>query len=154
MAIECERKFLVEPGEWESAPAVSIRQGYLSRDPERTVRVRLADTRATLTIKGLGEGIARAEYEYDIPPEDAAALLAVCLPEVVEKRRHTLRVGAHRWEVDVFGGANAGLILAEIELSDERETFLRPPWLGREVTGDPRYYNASLSRTPFSQWSV
>ncbi len=154
MGIECERKFLANRGVWEQAPCVSIRQGYLSRDPERTVRIRLAGPRAQLTIKGLGAGIARAEYEYDIPAEDAPPLLEICLPAVIEKRRHTLRIDAHRWEVDVFGGPNEGLILAEIELSDERERFSRPSWLGREVTGDSRYYNASLSQTPFCQWSL
>lgn len=155
MAVEIERKFLVSSDAWrDGPPGVRICQGYLSRDKERTVRVRLAGDKAFLTIKGESAGISRKEFEYPIPSEDAEALLDLCLPQLVDKIRHERQHGGHVWEVDEFLGANAGLIVAEIELSDADETFERPDWLGREVSDDPRYYNANLAERPWSEWET
>jgi adenylate cyclase len=155
MKQEIERKFLVCGDGWRAAAvsAVRMRQGYLSLDPARTVRVRLAGDRAWVTIKGLGNGAARAEYEYSIPPEDAAVLLErLCHPLQVEKTRHRIPHGGLMFEVDVFHGANEGLVLAEVELPAADTVVERPSWLGEEVTGDPRYFNAYLARNPFSTW--
>jgi len=127
-------------------------QGYLSSDPDRCVRVRLAGELAWLTVKGCTQGITRAEFEYPIPPEEARLLLEMCLPSVIDKTRHRIAFGEHIWEVDVFHGANDGLVIAEVELADEHETIEPPPWLGEEVSADARYYNASLARLPFEIW--
>ena len=155
MADEIERKFLVSSDAWrDGPPGVRICQGYLSRDKERTVRVRLAGDKAFLTIKGETSGISRKEFEYPIPPEDAQTLLDLCLPQLVDKIRHERQHGGHVWEVDEFLGANAGLVVAEIELSDANEAFERPAWLGREVSDDPRYYNANLAERPWSEWET
>jgi adenylate cyclase len=155
MPIEIERKFLVEGDAWRNAVESSSRisQGYLVADPRITVRVRLRDDLAYLTIKGATQGMGRSEFEYQIPPADAQAMLqdlAVLAP--VEKVRHLIRVGNHLWELDVFEGANAGLVMAEVELAAEDEPFVRPEWAGEEVTGDPRYFNAYLARQPFTLW--
>jgi adenylate cyclase len=147
MGIEIERKFLVKGEGWCNAPATDICQGYLNRDKHRTVRVRIEGDRACLTVKGISTGATRAEYEYPIPVADARELLALCEPPLVEKRRHVVEYRGSRWEVDEFLGANAGLVLAEIELSDPDQPFARPDWLGEEVTDDPRYFNSSLSST-------
>lgn len=162
MGVEIERKFLVCAQSWREAieQEQSIRQGYLaSPDPGQgaraTVRVRRLGEQAVLTIKGPGQGTgrARAEFEYPIPAADADALLAeLALPGMIEKVRYRVRHGAHCWEIDVFSGENAGLVLAEIELEHEDEDFERPDWLGAEVTQDGRYYNASLAHHPFKQW--
>lgn len=154
MATEIERKFLVSGNEWKAqAQGLRLRQGYLSVDPARTVRVRAAGDQGWLTIKGITKGVSRAEYEYPIPGEDAHALLeTLCLEPVIDKTRYTLCHAGWRWEVDEFHGANAGLVIAEIELADEDEQFEHPPWLGREVSADPRYYNANLLRHPFKDW--
>lgn len=153
MATEIERKFLVNSDAWrDGQPGVLLQQGYLSRDPDRTVRVRVAGDAAFLTIKGRSEGISRVEFEYPVPVEDARALLALCLPPLIEKRRHEVRHGGHVWEIDEFLGANAGLIVAELELPAEDTAFEHPSWLGREVSDDPRYYNSNLSQVPFSAW--
>jgi adenylate cyclase len=153
MPIEIERKFLVNNDEWRSR-AVGTRycQGYLSRDPARTVRVRIAGDRAYLTIKGPSEGIRRAEFEYAIPVEDAEALLQLCDRAPLEKIRYRLSIAPFVWEIDEFLGVNQGLIIAEIELQHADQEFPRPAWLGMEVSGDPRYYNASLVAHPYSQW--
>lgn len=154
MAVEIERKFLVDPARWTAQGAgVPYRQGYLSTVRERVVRVRIAGNTAFITIKGLTENISRLEFEYPIPLADAAALLdRLCQRPLVEKTRYQQRVGDHDWSVDVFHGDNDGLILAEIELSSETETFQRPSWIGQEVSEDPRYYNANLSTHPFRAW--
>ena len=153
MAHEIERKFLVRDDGWrDGAAGRRIRQGYLSLDPERTVRVRLGPDRAWLSVKGRTHRLRRLEFEYPIPLDDAAALLALCEGAVVDKTRHEVRHGEHTWEVDEFHGANAGLVVAEIELAHEDEPFLRPPWLGNEVSGDARYYNARLAQHPFTGW--
>lgn len=154
MGVEIERKFLVASDAWRRDVTGShvLRQGYLSRHDCPTVRVRTDGEHAWLTLKTRGQGITRGEFEYAIPADDAEKLLAACGGRVIEKMRHIVPHGSHRWEVDVFGGDNAGLVLAEIELSCEQEKFERPPWIGEEVTGDPRYYNSYLAAKPFARW--
>ncbi len=153
MAIEIERKFLVRPGPWRDAPAVAIRQGYLCLHPERTVRVRTHDQSGYLTVKGLTRGATRLEFEYAIDKQDAERMLdELCEKPLIEKRRYRLKLGKHVWEVDEFFGDNAGLLLAEVELADPREPLELPPWVVREVTDDPRFYNANLVKAPFRDW--
>lgn len=151
MGVEIERKFLVA-GEFPRLESSKMIQGYLSGDSDCTVRVRLEDERAVLAIKGKAVGIRRAEFEYDIPMEEARELLALCGGNVVEKTRYYCPCESHVWEVDVFAGLNEGLVTAEIELSEEDEVFARPDWLGVEVSDDPRYRNSQLSISPYSQW--
>jgi adenylate cyclase len=156
MATEIERKFLVTGDGWkESADAgTRMRQGYLCIDDERAVRVRLAGDSAKLTIKSAGEGITRSEYEYEIPERDAREMLdSLCVGTPITKTRYRVRDGGHDWEVDVFDGANAGLVLAEVELDREDESVDVPGWVGREVSDDERYYNAYLARHPFDSWT-
>lgn len=153
MGREIERKFLVTGDGWRRSAGVEFRQGYLSTVKERSVRVRLAGGRGTLTIKGASEGAARAEYEYEIPPGDAAELLdRLCERPLIEKRRTTLDHAGLTWEVDEFLGENEGLIVAEIELRSEDQEFDRPGWVGAEVTEDARYFNANLVRHPYREW--
>jgi adenylate cyclase len=154
MGREIEHKFLVDTSLWRpEGPGVAFRQGYLSADKERVVRVRTAGPKAYLTIKGPGH-ISRAEFEYEIPVADANFMLdRLCLPGVIDKTRYRQKVGAHTWEIDVFHGQNDGLVVAEVELEREDEAFARPAWASREVSGDPRYFNAALSQTPFKTWS-
>lgn len=155
---EIERKFLIHRSQWTpTAPPQKLQQGYLSSSPECTVRVRIADSDATLTIKGRTVGHTRTEYEYPIPLADALELLPLCQHAVVEKRRHKMPHEGFVWEVDVFEGANAGLIVAEIEAdSDEelaRAVAAKPHWVGDDVTENEKLYNALLARHPFSSWS-
>ena len=156
MGIEIERKFLIREGsgnQWRGeVTGMPYVQGYLSRERGRTVRVRIAGTKAYITIKGEVRGISRAEFEYAVPVEDARAMLPLCDGPLVQKTRHLIPHEGHVWEVDVFHGENEGLTVAEIELKDERQEIPLPGWVGREVTGDPRYYNSSLSRHPYKQW--
>ena len=160
MAIEIERKFLVVNDTWRAAAdaGMRLRQGYLSRvtgaDAVRSsVRVRTDGERAFLNIKSATLGIRRQEYEYPIPLADAEAMLAeLCVGAVVEKTRYHVASGAHVWEIDVFAGDNTGLVVAEIELDDESESFQRPGWLGEEVSDDPRYYNVCLADRPYCRW--
>lgn len=153
MATEIERKFIVTDGQWRrDAATTEIRQGYLVREPQRTVRIRTAGDKAWLNIKGATKGISRLEFEYEISPADAAELLSLSVDPPIEKTRHRIDYKGHRWEIDEFHGANAGLLMAEIELRSEHAEFPLPPWVGKEVSDDPRYYNASLSKTPFSTW--
>ncbi len=154
MAIEIERKFLVNGQSWRhDATGTSYRQGYLTIDPERTVRVRIAGEKAFLTIKGKTEGMSRSEFEYQIPLKDATELLDnLCLRPLIEKVRYRINFGGRVWEVDEFEGDNYGLLLAEVELESSDEQVELPPWAGKEVTHDPRYYNASLSQSPFQSW--
>jgi adenylate cyclase len=154
MGIEIERKFLVTGEGWRQPASAQTRfsQGYLSRDPARTVRVRIAGERAFLTIKGATQGATRAEFEYAIPLADAQQLLAMCDGPVVEKIRHLCVHEGMTWEVDEFLGANAGLVVAEIELESEDQVFAHPAWLSEEVTGDARYVNANLAVRPFTSW--
>lgn len=154
MGIEIEHKFLVADDSWRQAATRQTRfsQGYLSRDPARTVRVRIAGDAAFLTIKGETRGASRAEFEYAIPVADAQQLLALSDGPVVEKIRHLCPHEGMTWEVDEFLGANAGLVVAEIELAAEGQAFARPAWLGAEVTGDARFVNANLAVKPFTSW--
>jgi CYTH domain-containing protein len=154
MGHEIERKFLVRGDAWRAAATgTPFRQGFLSTVPERTVRVRVAGSRGLLTIKGITIGARRAEYEYEIPLQDAQQMLdELCERPLIEKVRYLVPVGAHTWEIDVFEADNAGLVVAEIELEHEDEPFETPPWLGDEVTHDPRYFNASLVKAPYRTW--
>lgn len=153
MGREIERKFLVQGRPWEGVPGTPYRQGYLASGYGVTVRVRLAGDRAYLTVKGPTSGFSRDEYEYPIPPGDAASMLeTLCGGRLVEKTRHLLVHAGRTWEVDVFVGANRGLVLAEVELESEDAAVELPPWAGAEVTGDYRYANAFLARRPFSTW--
>ena len=155
MAKEIERKFLVAHQAWrESVNTIHVyRQGYLSYNSERTVRVRATEVTGYLTIKGITEGLTRDEFEYEIPLADALALLQLCERPAVEKKRYIVPNGAHVWEVDVFEGVNEGLVVAEIELGSEDEAFDKPNWLGNEVSGDRKYSNSALSLHPFKDWS-
>ncbi len=156
MAIEIERKFLVEDDSWrESAgPGRRMTQGYLSQESGRTVRVRIAGEEAWLTIKGRAQGISRSEFEYPIPVAEAREILGLCAGHVIDKTRSEVPYGDHVWEVDVFHGGNEGLVVAEVEMGDEAENPAIPPWVGREVSEDRRYANSMLSATPFSQWDA
>ena len=154
MAIEIERKFLVASAAWRpevrrSQPMV---QAYLASHPGCSIRVRIAGDDARLNIKGHTIGASRAEFEYPLPIADARELVATLGGPVVEKTRHHVQYAGRDWEVDEFAGANAGLIVAEVELDQEAEEFARPPWVGREVTGDPRYYNMALAAHPWREW--
>jgi len=155
MALEIEKKFLVK-GDFrnEVTEAVHIVQGYISTLPDRTVRIRIRGDRGFITIKGMADssGIVRYEWEKEIPLSEAKELLLLCEPVVIEKTRHIIKAGKHVFEVDEFHGENAGLIIAEIELSSPDEQFRKPSWLDKEVTGDPRYYNSALSGNPYSSW--
>lgn len=154
MSVEIERKFLVRSDAWKAlAQGVSMRQGYLSTHPDRTVRVRIEGNSATLTIKGRTQGFSRGEWEYDIPLADAEALLNdICERPLIEKTRTRIAHEGMVWEVDEFFGDNLGLVVAEIELESETQTFARPDWLGEEVTGDARYFNSSLLKRPYTSW--
>jgi len=150
--VEIERKFLVNGNSWRNGQGIRICQGYLNRDKERTVRVRLSGEKAFLTIKGMNSGATRAEYEYEIPVSHAEALLKICDGPVLEKNRYTVDYNGLIWEVDEFLGENEGLIVAEVELKSEDQSFDRPDWVGQEVTDDPRYYNSNLCAHTFSKW--
>ncbi|QYG06603.1 MULTISPECIES: CYTH domain-containing protein [unclassified Janthinobacterium] len=154
MGVEIERKFLLAGEAWRGlGQAVLLRQGYLSSARERVVRVRIEGDQAMLTIKGANVGATRGEWEYPIPLADAVELLdGLCEQPLIEKYRHRIEHAGMVWEVDEFLGANAGLIVAEIELASEDQPFEKPDWIGAEVSGDARYYNANLIRHPFSQW--
>lgn len=147
MATETERKFLVN-GEFRqlAIKEIRIRQYYLSVDPYKTLRIRITDDKAYITIKGrsTGHSISRSEWEFAIPTKDAEEMTAICLPGKIEKTRYLIPAGKHTFEIDVFHGKNDGLVIAEIELSAEDELFEKPDWLGEEVTGNPAYYNANL----------
>jgi adenylate cyclase len=155
MATEIERKFLVK-GEFRSEVRNSVRivQGYLSSDPDRIVRIRIRGESGFITVKGRcsPSGISRYEWEKEIPFKEAEELMKLCEPEIINKTRHLIPCGNQIYEVDEFHGNNDGLIVAEIELKKEDELILKPDWLGKEVTGDIRYYNSSLSKKPFKNW--
>jgi CYTH domain-containing protein len=152
---EIERKFLVTGEPWKNlSPGTRYRQGYLSSQPERSVRVRSDGRSGKLTIKGITRGASRDEFEYEIPLQDAEYLLdQLCERPLIEKVRHKITVSGRTWEVDVFEGDNAGLVVAEIELEDEGQTFELPTWVSREVTDDVRYFNANLVRNPYRTWA-
>ncbi|WP_412464724.1 CYTH domain-containing protein [Flavobacterium mekongense] len=154
--IEIERKFLVLSNDFinDAFAQKRIVQGYLSSNPERTVRVRIKGDKGYLTIKGKSSanGTTRLEWEREISVMDAETLLNICESGIIDKVRYEVKVGHHVYEVDIFSGENDGLVMAEIELESESETFERPKWLGEEVTNDERYYNAYLSKNPFNRW--
>ncbi len=155
MATEIERKFLVNDDRWrqQADTGTVFRQGYLLGSEHSSVRVRIEGNRANLNIKSATLGVRRQEYEYEIPLADAREMLdTLCVQPLIEKTRYRLAEGDHLWEIDVFGGDNAGLVVAEIELADEQEQFIRPDWLGEEVSHDPRYYNVSLVHHPYKDW--
>jgi adenylate cyclase len=153
---EIERKFLVTSNAWQplAIQHTAMRQGYLNNETGCSVRVRTAGEQAWLNIKGVTIGARRLEFEYPIPLVDAQRMMAdlTCKP-LIEKTRYFIEMGRHTWEVDVFEGDNAGLIVAEIELEDPDESFEKPDWVGEEVTHDPRYYNTCLSSHPYKDWN-
>ncbi len=159
MATEIERKFLVHGSPWQemNIEGAKYTQGYLSTDPQRVIRIRLrqngSQENAFITIKSFVSALTAAEYEYAIPPEEARVLLdTLATPPLIEKIRYQIPHEEHIWHVDVFLGANAGLVVAEIELGSEAESFASPPWLGQEVSHDMRYKNVHLISNPYSQW--
>ena len=154
MAKEIERKFLVIGNSWkEKAKGVFYCQGYLNSTKERVVRVRTIGEKAFLTIKGVTIGASRLEYEYEIPVKEANEMLKeLCEKPVIEKHRYTLEYEGHNWEIDEFHGENEGLIIAEVELESEDEELKLPGWVDKEVTSDPKYYNANLITQPFKNW--
>ncbi len=155
MGIEIERKFLVKADKWaalEKPDGNYYRQGYMLTTPEKTIRIRLTEDKAFLTIKGISKGATRQEFEYAIPQTDATALLNGFTTNELAKIRYKIEHAGKLWEVDVFEGLNQGLIVAEIELQDEDETFELPDWIGEEVTGTEKYYNSNLSITPYTLW--
>ena len=156
MGQEIEKKFLVDGDGYkaEATKAVRITQGYLSSVPERTVRVRIKGDKGYITIKGIGSqsGASRFEWEKEIPVEDVRELLKLCEPGIIDKTRYIIPKGNHNFEVDEFYGDNDGLVVAEVELGAEDESFERPSWLSTEVTGDKRYYNSMLMKNPYKNW--
>jgi len=153
MGIEIERKYLVKNDSWKAGADKGrlCRQGYLLSNGGATVRIRVIGEKAFLTVKGASSGISRTEFEYEIPTVDAEALLELC-DNLVEKVRYLISYAGMVWELDVFAGANEGLIMAEIELESEGQEVGLPEWAGEEVSGDPRYYNACLAKHPFTRW--
>jgi adenylate cyclase len=157
MGIEIERKFLVKRNfSPENYPSETIVQGYLSSRPERTVRIRIKGKKGFITIKGKSSksGLSRFEWEKEIDIADARKLLKLCEPHLISKTRHYIKFGNHTFEVDEFHDLNAGLVIAEIELASEDEYFEKPDWLGEEVSGDARYYNAALKSMPYKDWNL
>ena len=154
MSVEIERKFLVKGNEWRQlAQAVNYKQGYISTEKEHTVRVRTIESQAYLTIKGKSVGATRLEFEYEIPLNDANELLNnLCHKPIIDKNRYKIQYKDLTWEVDEFFGENEGLILAEVELHDENQKIEIPDWIGIEVTGEPKYYNANLISNPYCNW--
>lgn len=154
--IEIERKFLVKANDFkaEAFQKTRIVQGFLNTDPHRTVRIRIHGEQAFITVKGLSNktGLSRFEWEKAIPVKEAEALLELCEPGVIEKVRYLVKINNHTFEVDEFLGENQGLVIAEVELRNENESFTKPAWLGPEVTGDVRYYNSQLSKDPYINW--
>ncbi|MEM9359647.1 MAG: CYTH domain-containing protein [Pseudomonadota bacterium] len=156
MALEIERKFLVRSDAWraDTGKASGLRQVYLATTEEASIRVRVIDdVLGRLTIKSSNAGLERAEFEYTIPVDEALALMRLGVGTPIEKVRHTVLVEGFTWDVDVFEGANTGLILAEVELAQSDQNIVIPDWIGAEVTGDPRYYNSRLTLLPYSSWS-
>lgn len=156
--LEIERKFLVTSNAFKDQANKTFRivQGFLNRDPERTVRIRLKNDVGILTVKGLSskDGLSRFEWEKEISKKEAKALLEFCEKGVIDKLRFEINIGKHIFEVDEFFGDNEGLVIAEIELQTEKETFTKPDWLGEEVTGNIKYYNSQLSKQPYNTWEI
>lgn len=155
MATEIERKFLVVNDSWRDLVCreEKIMQGYLANTERGSIRVRLTEDKASLNIKSMTIGVERTEFDYPIPAEDAHEMLKfLCLSPIIIKTRYIIEQGGHIWEVDVFEGENAGLVVAEIELANVEEVFQKPDWAGEEVSEDARYYNVSLVAYPYNQW--
>lgn len=154
MGKEIERKYLIKDDTWrKQASGTTYRQGYLSTVKERTVRVRTIDDKGFLTIKGITIGATRREYEYEIPTADANEMLdELCEKPIIEKTRFKISHAGLTWEIDEFAGVNQGLIVAEVELESEDQNIDFPPWVGEEVSGDPRYFNSNLIANPFANW--
>jgi adenylate cyclase len=154
MPTEIERKFLVKDARYRTlGPHMHIRQGFLNTEKERVVRVRIQGKKAFLTVKGIAYGISRAEYEYKIPITHAKYMLDhLCIQPTIEKYRYIISIEGFTWEVDEFAGENEGLVIAEIELLKDDQQFPKPEWIGEEVTGDTRYYNANLVKNPYKHW--
>jgi adenylate cyclase len=156
MAQEIEKKFLVKSDAFkaQASKQTRITQGYLSSIPERTVRVRIKGSKGFITIKGIGSasGASRYEWEKEIPVEEVEELLKICEPGVIDKTRYEVKAGPYKFEVDEFYGENQGLVVAEIELTSESDSFEKPEWLGEEVTGDVKYYNSMLMKNPYTKW--
>lgn len=154
--IEIERKFLVVSEDFKKVASKRehIVQGFLNKDPERTVRVRIKGEKGYITVKGISNasGTSRFEWEKEIPTTEAESLLNICEIGVIDKYRYEIKTNNHTFEVDEFLGDNTGLIIAEVELTSEEEAFTKPNWLGEEVTGDIKYYNSQLSKNPFKNW--
>jgi adenylate cyclase len=155
MAIEIERKFLLKNDAWRDdvVKHIDFKQGYLVGSDKASVRVRIEGDKANINIKGATLGIVRSEFEYEIPLQDANELLdGLCDQPFIDKVRHYVHIGKHEWEIDEFKGENQGLVVAEVELTDENEAFDKPLWLGEEVSSDKRYYNSMLVKNPFKNW--
>jgi len=154
MGKEIERKFLVKGEQWKAAAKGTVyRQGYLSSAKERVVRVRTIEKKGFLTIKGITKGVSRSEFEYEISVEDANIMLdEICEKPLIEKKRYKIAVGTLIFEVDEFFGENEGLVVAEVELADEKQKIDLPDWIGAEVSGDPRYFNSNLIQHPYKKW--
>lgn len=155
MGIEIEKKFLLKNDQWKELGAgVDYCQGYLNTEKSRTVRVRTIGDKGFLTIKGISRGAVRAEFEYEIPRGDAQKMLAtLCEQPLIRKKRYRIKTDDVVWEIDEFFGENEGLVLAEVELEDERQKFAIPDWVGEEVTENPIYFNSSLVKNPYCSWS-
>lgn len=156
MTVEIERKFLVTSNDFkkQALKSYSIKQGFLNSHKERTVRVRLKKDSGYLTVKGKSsdDGLVRFEWETEITKEEAEQLLELCEVGIIDKTRHEVNFGSHTFEIDEFFGDNKGLVIAEVELQSTNEDFNKPNWLGKEVTGDVRYYNSQLSKQPYKDW--
>lgn len=153
MAVEIERKFLIDLdkiGNLENGKEIT--QGYFDTPNGPTTRIRISGKNGFITIKGKTEGLSRSEYEYEIPLEDAKEMIEKFCPKTLSKTRYIIPIGNHKWEVDIFEGKNKGLIIAEIELESEDEEFIKPEWVGEEVSEDSRYYNSNLVENPYSNW--
>ena len=156
MGVEIERKFIVVDDSWRdrASAGMQYRQGYLSTDPSNSVRVRVSGDKAWLNIKSATVGVTRHEYEYEIPSADAHAILGeLCVKPLIEKTRFIVEHEGRVWEIDVFEGDNAGLVVAEVELESEGEELSLPAWAGEDVSGDVRYYNQRLVEHPYSSWT-
>jgi len=153
MSLEIERKFLLKEGDWRNEKGTMYRQGYLSSVKERTVRVRIFNDKGYLTVKGVSRGAVRVEYEYEIPGAEAEAMLdELCEKPLIEKMRYKIEFKGLIWDADEFFGENQGLLVAEVELESENQSFVKPEWVGEEVTSDSRYFNANLIHHPYSKW--
>ena len=155
MALEIEHKFLIDNDDWKqhSRESVDYKQGYLSSDKTRSIRVRISNHKAWLNIKSATIGTSRQEYEYEIPLDEGQEIIdTLCIKPIIEKTRYFVPYQQHLWEIDVFSGDNEGLIVAEIELSEVGEHFFKPSWLGKEVTEELKYYNNSLCSNPYKNW--